>query len=52
MGKPLQNIVIIIGMASVVFSLYGVVKGGDFMDAIGGITIGVCLIGAVFFEKK
>lgn len=52
MNKSLRIIVIIIGVASILFSLYGVIKGRGVTDAIGGITIGICLIGAIYFEKN
>jgi hypothetical protein len=52
MSKSLRNFIIGIGTASILFSLYRILRGGEFMDALGGIVIGVSLIGAIIIEQN
>ncbi len=52
MSKTLKNFIVGIGIASILFALYGVFKGGTFIDALGGIVIGASLIGAVLIEQN
>ena len=52
MSKPLQNFIIGLGIASIVFALYGVFNGGKFIEAIGGIVIGASLIGAIVINQN
>ena len=52
MSKSLRNLIIGIGIASLLFALYGVFKGGEFMDALGGMVFGMSLIGAVLIEQN
>ena len=50
MSKSLRSFIVGIGIASILFALFGVYKGGEFIDALGGIVIGVSLIGAIIIE--
>jgi hypothetical protein len=52
MNKPLQSFIIGLGIASIVLALYGVFKGGKFIEAIGGIVIGASLIGAIVINQN
>lgn len=52
MSKPLQSFIIGLGIASIVFALYGVFNGGKFIEAIGGIVIGASLIGAIVINQN
>ncbi|MCB0802472.1 MAG: hypothetical protein HND54_07345 [Bacteroidetes bacterium] len=52
MSKSLVRFIIGLGIISIAFALYGVYKGGKFMDAISGIFIGVSLIGVVLIEQN
>ncbi|WP_298495416.1 hypothetical protein [uncultured Algibacter sp.] len=52
MSKSLRNFIIGIGIVSILFALYGVFKGGEFIDALSGIVIGASLIGAVLIEQN
>lgn len=53
MGKSLQYFLIGIAIASILFSLYGIIyRGEKFMDALSGIIIGVALLGSLFFENN
>ena len=52
MSKSSINLIIGIGIVSILFAVYGIVKGGEFIDALGGIVIGVSLIGTVLIEKN
>lgn len=52
MSKNLKNFIIGIGIASILFAIYGVIKGGDFVDALGGIIIGASLIGSIIYENS
>lgn len=52
MSKTTQNLVIGIGIASILFAIYGVIRGGELMDAVIGITIGVALIGTIIIENR
>ncbi|WP_298369151.1 hypothetical protein [uncultured Lutibacter sp.] len=48
----MRNLIIVIGIASILFALYAVFKGQKFIDALGGIVIGVSLIGVVLIEQN
>ena len=52
MSKPLQSFIIGLGIASIVFALYGVFNGDKFIEAIGGIVIGASLIGAIVINQN
>ena len=52
MSKSLRNFIVAIGIASILFALYWVFKGGELMDALGGIVIGASLIGAILIEQN
>ena len=52
MSKLLQYFIIVISIASIFFSLYAVYNGQKFIDAIGGIIIGVSLLGVLYFENR
>lgn len=52
MSKTTQNLVIGIGIASILFAVYGVIRGGQLLDAVSGITIGAALIGTIIIENR
>ncbi len=52
MSKSTQNLIIGIGIASILFTVYGIIKGGDFISALSGIAIGAALIGTVLIERN
>lgn len=52
MSKTSRNLIIGIGIASILFSLYGIIRGGEFMDALSGIIIGTALVGTVLIEQS
>ncbi len=52
MTKPTENLIVAIGAGSVLFSLFGVISGGEFLNALFGIMIGVSLIGVVLIERN
>ncbi|CAL2101778.1 protein of unknown function [Tenacibaculum sp. 190130A14a] len=51
MSKTTQNLVVGIGIASILFAIYGIIRGGELIDAVSGITIGVALIGTIIIEN-
>jgi hypothetical protein len=52
MSKPLQYFIIAISIASIFFSVYVIFKGQKVFDSLGGIIIGMCLLGALYFDNK
>ncbi|MGB1284862.1 MAG: hypothetical protein ACPG44_10440 [Polaribacter sp.] len=52
MSKLFQYFIITISIASILFSLFNIYKGQKFIDAIGGIVIGVSLLGVLYFENR
>ena len=52
MSKRTRSLIIGIGLASILFSVYGMLRGDTFMDALSGIVIGVSLIGTLFIDSK
>ena len=52
MNKTTQKVIIGIGIASILFALYGIVKGQEFIDALGGLVIGASLIGSVLIYNN
>lgn len=52
MSKNLKYFIIGIGIASILFAVYGIIRGGKFIDALGGIIIGTSLIGSVIYENN
>ena len=52
MSKLFQYFIIAISIASIFFSLFNIYKGQKFIDAIGGIVIGVSLLGVLYFENR
>lgn len=52
MEKSTQSIVIGLGIASILFAVLGVIRGGETIDAIIGITIGASLIGTILIERN
>lgn len=52
MNKSLRNLIIGIGAVSILFSIYGVIRGGEFTDALSGVIIGVALIGTAVMQQK
>ncbi|MCL7752539.1 hypothetical protein [Polaribacter sp. Z022] len=51
MSKPLKYLIIIISIASILFSFYAIYKGQKIIDALGGILIGASLLGVLYFEN-
>ncbi|WP_158091350.1 hypothetical protein [Tenacibaculum holothuriorum] len=53
MSKSLEYLIIGLGLASVLFALYGVViREGEFLDALSGIVIGASLVGTVIINRN
>lgn len=52
MGKTTQGIVIGIGLASIIFAIVGLARGGEFMDSFSGFLIGGSLIVAILYERN
>ena len=52
MSKTSRYIIIGIGIASILFAIYGTLKGGELIDAVGGIVIGAALVGTVLIEQN
>lgn len=53
MSKSLEYFIIGLGLASVLFALYGVViREDEFLDALGGIVIGASLVGTVIINRN
>ncbi|WP_299667080.1 hypothetical protein [uncultured Polaribacter sp.] len=51
MSKTLTYFIIAISLGSIFFSVYAMFKGQKFLDASGGIVIGLGLLGILYFEK-
>lgn len=52
MGKTLQFLIIVISIASIIFSIISITKGQPFIDASGGFLIAICLLVVLFIEKR
>ncbi|MCK8521049.1 hypothetical protein M0D21_05700 [Aquimarina sp. D1M17] len=52
MRKQTAYIIIGIGTASTLFAIYGMIRGGKFIDALSGIIIGLALIGTVIIKRS
>ncbi len=52
MKKSTQSIIIGIGLASIIFAVYGIIKGGELIDSLSGITIGAALIVTILVERN
>ena len=52
MNKQAAYIVIGLGIASILFALYGMIRGNSFTDALSGIIIGTALIGTVIIQRN
>ena len=53
MSKSLEYFIIGLGLASVLFALYGIIiRGDEFLDALGGIVIGASLVGTVLINRN
>lgn len=52
MNKSTQYLIIGLGIASILFAVYGIIRGNEFIDSLSGIVIGASLIGTVIFQKN
>jgi multisubunit Na+/H+ antiporter MnhF subunit len=52
MSKSSMNIIIGIGVLSILFSIYGIISGRELSDTLFGIVIGVSLIGTALIENN
>ena len=52
MRKQTEYLAIGIGIASILFAIYGVIRGGELIDASSGVLIGAALIGTVLIERN
>ncbi|WP_165872233.1 hypothetical protein [Tenacibaculum sp. M341] len=52
MSKTLQYFLIGLGIACILVSLIGIMRGQKFLDVLPEIIIGVSLIISIFIEKR
>jgi hypothetical protein len=51
MSTTLKIVIILISIASIVFSLLAIYNGQKAFDALGGVIIGCALLASLFFDK-
>ncbi len=52
MNKQAEYIVLGLGIASILFALYGMIRGNLLTDVLSGIIIGTALIGTVIIQRN
>ncbi|UZO80082.1 hypothetical protein NBT05_14140 [Aquimarina sp. ERC-38] len=52
MNKITKNLIILIGIISILASIYGLLNDRKLIEVIGGIAIGLSIIGSVFLRQN